>query len=403
MYDVFISYKHKEGQHQKDADFARKLYQKLTELDIKCFIDHECIGSGKPWGQEIENSLVASSFFVMIMTQKYFASKMCFMEYEMAIPRHYNDDLCIIPVLLEACDIPERIKSIQYQDFRDEQHFDDTFKKLYTLLSQKLHKTAKKEALWKKYTCMINRHPQYNFFFDQVDEQFSNNKKHAICIFHGHKDECLGEFCDCITNYQWHSRNNDDVPLKRKFINWPEEPDNNEVLRELKLQIVSPASTLESLYSALQQNNMMIYSEIDIDVHAKDPAPYLERISHFVNFWNKLPVHETENILITCLLIRYTHKKQKNFLFKLRKKKSIKDDIVNQLKNKHAKYLANEMNKIEGKHIRTWKNHLIANIKKGERKDFDEIEKYFETNPAMPMKELRDSTLMESLLIKLNH
>jgi hypothetical protein len=414
MHDVFISYKRKNDQCQKDENFALNLYQKLTDQGASCFLDQESMEKGL-WNQQLGDNIWHAKFFIMIMTPHYFQSNNCKQEYHLALAKD-AEEITIIPILLEACDFKtlyeERsanplISIFEHIDFTESNKHEQAYEKLCKFIfgkgdsHQQTTDNDKNDPkiLWKHYPCMIDRHRQYRFFFNKVNEQLKSPKKHAICIFHGDANDALDRFCDCIHDYHWTSKYKSDT-LNYRYVDAPESTDDPKTYEELMTRVFI-SSSYDELYTKIQQNvePVLISSEIQMDIYSKDLRPFKERIKHFVHFWKSLPVHHTSNILMTCLSIVYTQQPSspKKFQF-FKRKKSIKDAMIKHLKDNYAEYLADEMHEINHKHIRKWINHLVVNLNAGDRDDFTQIDTYMKEKGGVPMHELRSSSHMTTIL-----
>jgi len=419
MYDVFISYKRKNDQCQKDEVFALNLYQKLKDQGVNCFLDQQSLENGL-WNKQLGVNIWNAKFFIMIMTPHYFQSDPCEKEYHLALTIH-SKKISIIPILLEPCNfqnlfdtcaVNPLISIFEHIDFTHEDQHEQAYEKLCQCILGKnhfhqeslSHDPVDNTPLWKHYPCLINRHPQYDFFFDKVKEQLLSTKKHAICIFHGNDNDYLEGFCDCIHHYHWTQKKYSDNLIYR-YIDIPESANDPRTYEDLMTRVYQVDSTsYEALYKEIQQINqpVLISSEIQIDVYSKDLSLFAERIRNFVHFWESIPVSYTNNILMTCLFIVYTHhaspKKQGWFCFKNRSRKSIKDAMIEHLKDNYHDYLADEMSEINYDHIRKWINQLVINFNAGDREYFNDIETHIKEHGLVPMKELRYSTPMKTLL-----
>lgn len=127
MSDVFISYS------RKNSKFVRKLYDAFKALDKEIWVDFEDIPLTADWWQEIQAGIDAAETFIFVLTPDSARSKICRDEIEHAI----NANKRIIPILhqeiLEDNDkekVHDQINAHNWIFFRDEDNFDEAFKKL---------------------------------------------------------------------------------------------------------------------------------------------------------------------------------------------------------------------------------------------------------------------------------
>ena len=104
---TFISYSH------KDKGFALKLAKELRSASFPIWLDQLSIPTGARWDDEIENALHACETFLVILTPASIASESVKDEIGYAIDHGKR----ILPVLLEECEVPFRLRRFQYVDF----------------------------------------------------------------------------------------------------------------------------------------------------------------------------------------------------------------------------------------------------------------------------------------------
>tara|TARA_R110002051_G_scaffold81751_2_gene145960 strand:- start:13614 stop:14786 length:1173 start_codon:yes stop_codon:yes gene_type:complete len=103
---VFISYS------REDTDFMRQLKSRLEESGIKVWVD-ENIKGGATWDNIIEEALATSDSIIVVLSKASVASKMVMNEVSYGI----EENKSVIPVMVEECKIPFRLRRIQYIDF----------------------------------------------------------------------------------------------------------------------------------------------------------------------------------------------------------------------------------------------------------------------------------------------
>lgn len=123
-YQVFVSYS------SKDASFIQTLKEKLKDAGFDVWIDKELLMPSQNWRDEIDNAIKASFALIVVLTHNGFESK--YVTYEWAYALGLGKP--IIPILLEATDVHERLEIIQYIDYSD--HFSIDWNKLIQTLQK---------------------------------------------------------------------------------------------------------------------------------------------------------------------------------------------------------------------------------------------------------------------------
>jgi hypothetical protein len=104
---TFISYS------RVNKDFALKLARELKSEGFPIWLDQLDIPAGARWDDEIENALRECGIFMAILTPASIASENAKDEIGYAIDHGKR----ILPILLEECEIPLRVRRFQYVDF----------------------------------------------------------------------------------------------------------------------------------------------------------------------------------------------------------------------------------------------------------------------------------------------
>src|ERR671930_1417470 len=105
-----------------DKTTVRKLYQQLrAETWIQPWLDEEEIYPGQDWNFEIEKAVEAADVIIVCLS-KGSTTKEGYVQREIRIALDYADykpegTLFIIPVRLEECDPPRRLRVWQYADY----------------------------------------------------------------------------------------------------------------------------------------------------------------------------------------------------------------------------------------------------------------------------------------------
>jgi hypothetical protein len=122
---TFISYS------RVNQQFALRLAGELKSAGFSVWMDQFDIPTGSRWDDEIEKALRESQIFLFIMTPASIASENAKDEVGYAIDHGKR----ILPVLLEECEIPLRLRRLQYVDFT-KKSFDEGIASAKQLLSK---------------------------------------------------------------------------------------------------------------------------------------------------------------------------------------------------------------------------------------------------------------------------
>ena len=120
---AFISYS------RTNKDFAVKLTKGLRSAGYPVWFDQFDIPTGSRWDDEVEKALRECSIFMIILTPASISSENVKDEIGYAIDHGKR----IVPVLLESCDVPLRLRRFQYVDFTSKS-FDEGFESAKELL-----------------------------------------------------------------------------------------------------------------------------------------------------------------------------------------------------------------------------------------------------------------------------
>jgi hypothetical protein len=104
---TFISYS------RRDKEFALELATELKSSGFFVWLDQLDIPTGARWDDEVERGLRESEIFLIILTSASISSENVKDEIGYAIDHGKR----ILPVLLEACEVPLRLRRFQYVDF----------------------------------------------------------------------------------------------------------------------------------------------------------------------------------------------------------------------------------------------------------------------------------------------
>ena len=104
---IFISYSH------SDALFATKLARDLEKAGYEVWFDRTDIQTGSRWDDEIVKGLDASTIFLVLLSGTSVASQNVKDEIGYALDHNKQ----ILPLLIEPCEVPFRLRRVQYVDF----------------------------------------------------------------------------------------------------------------------------------------------------------------------------------------------------------------------------------------------------------------------------------------------
>jgi outer membrane protein OmpA-like peptidoglycan-associated protein len=104
---IFFSYS------RDDSEFVLNLAKELRAAGANVWLDQLDIKPGTRWDKSIENALDASKTMLVILSNKSVASHNVMDEVSYAL----EEGKTVIPVLLEECDVPFRLRRLQFADF----------------------------------------------------------------------------------------------------------------------------------------------------------------------------------------------------------------------------------------------------------------------------------------------
>lgn len=107
---IFISYS------RVDSEFALDLAKRLREAGFSIWLDQLDIKPSMHWDNTIEKALESCGTMLVLLSDSSVQSENVKDEYSYAIEQGKN----VLPVLLENCEIPFRLKRLQYSDFSND-------------------------------------------------------------------------------------------------------------------------------------------------------------------------------------------------------------------------------------------------------------------------------------------
>src|ERR1019366_418797 len=119
-----------------DSEFTRKLATDLRNAGADLWIDQLDIQPGTRWDQEIEKALKEAETVLVVLSPNAVASNNIMDEISYALENNKR----VIPVIIKKCEIPFRLKRLQYIDF--EPSYDEGFKRLSLVLNLRSQNTT---------------------------------------------------------------------------------------------------------------------------------------------------------------------------------------------------------------------------------------------------------------------
>jgi len=115
---IFLSYA------REDQEKVEEIYEKLLAAGFKPWMDTKDILPGEDWEIAIKKAAKNSKFFIACLSHNS-VTKRGFLQKEFTIAlaikeEKLEDDIYLIPLRLEICDVPERFGSIQWVDLFDD-------------------------------------------------------------------------------------------------------------------------------------------------------------------------------------------------------------------------------------------------------------------------------------------
>ena len=104
---IFFSYS------RKDSEFVLSLAQELREAGADIWLDQLDIEPGTAWDDSIEDALAKSDTLLVVLSKTSVTSTNVRDEYSYAI----EEGKRVVPVLMEPCTVPFRLRRLQYADF----------------------------------------------------------------------------------------------------------------------------------------------------------------------------------------------------------------------------------------------------------------------------------------------
>lgn len=132
---VFISYA------KEDQERALDYYDRLQQEGVQPWLDIKYLLPGQNWEMEIERAL-SDSHVIILLLSKNSVSKRGFVQKEVnsaieALRRKRPDDIYILPLVIELCDVPDYIAGrLQYIDMSRPESWNQVIKALHLAAQQ---------------------------------------------------------------------------------------------------------------------------------------------------------------------------------------------------------------------------------------------------------------------------
>ncbi|WP_034260471.1 toll/interleukin-1 receptor domain-containing protein [Altibacter lentus] len=127
---VFFSYS------RENSDFVLELAKKLRNAGALVWLDQLDIKTGERWDKSIEQALSASDVLMVVLSKASVESNNVMDEVSYAL----EEGKKVLPILLEECDVPFRLRRLQFADFS--QNPEDGMKVLIAALDLDRDKVA---------------------------------------------------------------------------------------------------------------------------------------------------------------------------------------------------------------------------------------------------------------------
>jgi small GTP-binding protein len=124
---------------REDSAFALRLGRDLRDAGAPVWLDQIDIEPGQRWDRSVEKALGLCTQMLIILSPSSIASDNVMDEVSYALERN----IFIIPVLYRDCDIPFRLRRLQYIDFRSD--YQQGLKTIVPILASEVHPAAAAE------------------------------------------------------------------------------------------------------------------------------------------------------------------------------------------------------------------------------------------------------------------
>lgn len=150
MFDkVFISYA------KEDLIFAEKLYDFLENYGFKPWLDKRKLLPGQLWKFEIQKALKDANYVILLLSE-ISVQKRGYVQREFKYALEYyeeklEDDIYLIPIKINKCEVPESLSKFQWIEFTDTETFEQILQSLKIQQEKYLSYERKKIGCNEKY------------------------------------------------------------------------------------------------------------------------------------------------------------------------------------------------------------------------------------------------------------
>jgi len=150
MFDkIFISYA------KEDLIFADKLYDYLENYGFNPWLDKRKLLPGQLWKLEIQKALKEANYVILLLSE-ISVQKRGYVQREFKYALEYfeeklEDDIYLIPIKINKCEIPDSLSKFQWIEFKDSETFDQILKSLKIQQEKYLSYERKKIGCNEKY------------------------------------------------------------------------------------------------------------------------------------------------------------------------------------------------------------------------------------------------------------
>src|SRR5688572_9998318 len=102
-----------------DAEFVDQLAADLRAAEIVVWKSPDSILPGEEWVDAIQRGLTTSSHLILVKSPNAVKSKWVRFEFNVALARHHDDRMAIIPIHHEPCDPPPFWTAFQHVNLQD--------------------------------------------------------------------------------------------------------------------------------------------------------------------------------------------------------------------------------------------------------------------------------------------
>jgi hypothetical protein len=130
---VFLSYAHVDT----DKKFVARLYQRLKQDGVECFFDEASLAPGANFVLAISEAIDECNYFVMAMSQAYFAARFAPTEWAAVLADDPgNERGRLLPLRLDVCELPALLKSLNHIDVSSNEKFEQNYGRIWQHLNR---------------------------------------------------------------------------------------------------------------------------------------------------------------------------------------------------------------------------------------------------------------------------